>query len=57
MNDSEKSPVTLYLPNELVQVLDQRRGRISRSLYVALLLDQAIQAGGLDPAKILEVSA
>jgi hypothetical protein len=50
---SESAPVTVYLPKGTVETIDQLRGRISRSLYIALVLENAIKNGGLDGSQIL----
>jgi hypothetical protein len=35
-------PVTFYLPDDLLIKIDQKRGKLSRSLFVKLLLTDAL---------------
>jgi len=39
----EKISVGLYLPRQIVNELDQKRGRFSRSAYVATILERLLK--------------
>ncbi len=38
-------PVGLYIPRRIVDLIDARRGRISRSTYVTILLERVLLKG------------
>jgi len=38
----ERIPVGLNLPKQIVEIIDERRGRYSRSAYVSTLLEQLL---------------
>jgi metal-responsive CopG/Arc/MetJ family transcriptional regulator len=38
----KKTQLTITLPNDVVEVVDGRRGQISRSLYIELALRQGL---------------
>jgi metal-responsive CopG/Arc/MetJ family transcriptional regulator len=39
----EKISIGLYLPKQIVDQLDQKRGRFSRSAYVATILERLLK--------------
>jgi len=41
----EKVPVGLNLPKSLLDAIDAKRGRINRSTYVTILLEQLLLKG------------
>jgi len=45
MVNDEKIAVGFYLPQKIVQILDQKRGRTSRSAYVTILLERLLTKG------------
>ena len=45
MTEIQKHPLVLYLPEELVQQLDQTKGPFSRAKLIELLLAAAIRKG------------
>jgi hypothetical protein len=40
LTEDSKKPVSLYLPESLIERIDEKRGRLSRSLYMTLLLER-----------------
>lgn len=41
----EKVATGLNIPRDIIQIIDQRRGRISRSTYVTILLERLLLKG------------
>ncbi|MGO9645481.1 MAG: hypothetical protein ACLPY5_12115 [Candidatus Bathyarchaeia archaeon] len=44
MNQEERVPVGLNLPVSILTLIDEKRGRINRSTYVAILLDKILKS-------------
>lgn len=42
MSEEEKRPVSLYFPKPLVEEIDHKRGRLSRSLFLTILLERVL---------------
>ena len=42
MSQEEKQPVSLYFPKSLIEEIDGKRGRLSRSLFLTLLLERVL---------------
>jgi hypothetical protein len=42
LSEEEKRPVSLYFPKALVEEIDDKRGRLSRSLFLTLLLERVL---------------
>lgn len=42
MIQEEKVPVGLNLPRPILDVIDRKRGRVSRSTYVTILLERLL---------------
>jgi hypothetical protein len=42
MSQEQKVPVGLNIPKPILNVIDQKRGRISRSTYVTILLERLL---------------
>jgi hypothetical protein len=38
----EKGPVSFYLPKQIIQAIDENRGRVSRSTFVAIILERVL---------------
>jgi hypothetical protein len=51
----KKIPVGFYAPENLLKIIDQKRGPLSRSMYIVLVLQDALKRG-IDAAKLVSGS-
>ncbi|MGA8858052.1 MAG: hypothetical protein WB643_12925 [Candidatus Bathyarchaeia archaeon] len=45
MNQEEKIATGVYLPRQIIEAIDLKRGRISRSTYITILLERLLLKG------------
>jgi len=49
----ENVTVGIYMPSSVLGEIDRKRGRLSRSLYIVLLLEQALKENGSSASKLV----